>query len=83
MAKIDQEKERQRLASLYAEMSDLELRNVGNNPESLTDWAFAALRQEMNKRGLDWSGKDMPLPSQIVHSKLNPSRTIRAIDQSC
>jgi hypothetical protein len=38
MTKIDQEKERQRLASLYAGMSYLELRKVGENPESLTDW---------------------------------------------
>src|SRR5215831_6443874 len=50
-------------------MSDLELQKVGKNPESLTDWAFEALREEMNRRGLDWSGKDMPLPSQIVDSK--------------
>lgn len=69
MAKIDQEKERQRLASLYAGMSDLELQKVGKNPDSVTDWAFEALREEMNIRGLDWSGTDMPLPSQILHSK--------------
>jgi hypothetical protein len=69
MTKIDQEKERQRLANLYAGMGDLELRKVGEKPESLTDWAFEALREEMNKRGLDWSGKNMPLPSQMVPSK--------------
>jgi len=68
MTKIDPEKERQRLASLYADMSDLELQKIGKNPESLTDWAFEALREEMTRRGLDWSGKDMPLPSQVVHS---------------
>ena len=66
MTKIDPEKERQRLTSLYTAMSDLELQKVGKNPESLTDWAFEAFRGEMNRRGLDWSGKDMPLPSQIV-----------------
>lgn len=69
MTKIDQEKERQRLASLYAGMSDLELRKVGENPRSLTDWAFEALREEMNKRDLNWSGNDMPLPSQMVASR--------------
>jgi hypothetical protein len=69
MTNIDPEKERQRLAGVYADMSDLELQRVGKNPESLTDWAFEALREEMNRRGLDWLGKDMPLPSQIVHSK--------------
>ena len=60
MAKIDQGKERQRLASLYAGRSDLELQKVDRNPESLTDWAFEGLRGEMHIRGLDRSGKDMP-----------------------
>ena len=69
MTKIDPEKERQRLTTLYAALSHLELQKVGKNPESLTDCAFEALREEMNRRGLEWSGKDMPLPSQIVHSK--------------
>lgn len=69
MTKIDPEKERQRLSALYAGMSDMELQKVGNDPESLTDWAFEELREEMKRRGLDWLGKDMPLPSQIVHSK--------------
>jgi hypothetical protein len=69
MTKIDPEKERERLASLYADMSDLELQKIGKNPESLTDWAFEALREEMSRRGLDWRGKDMPLPSQVVHPK--------------
>jgi len=69
MTKIDPEKERQRLTTLYAALSHLELQKVGKNPESLTDFAFEALREEMNRRGLDWSGKDMPPPSQIVHSK--------------
>ena len=50
-------------------MGDLELTKVGEKPDSLTDEAFEALRQEMNKRGLDWSGKNVPLRSQMVLSK--------------
>jgi len=69
MTKIDPEKERQRLATLYGQMNDLELQKVGKNPESLTDWAFEALREEMSRRELDWPGKNMPLPSEVVHSK--------------
>jgi Putative prokaryotic signal transducing protein len=79
MTKIDPEKERQRLTILYAGMSDLELRKVGEKPESLTDWAFEALREEMNKRGLDWSGKNMPLPSQMVRSKAIDDSELRPI----
>lgn len=63
MVKIDPEQERQRLAKLYQALSDQELQEVGNNPMALTDWAFEAVRAEMLKRGLDWIGKDMPLPS--------------------
>lgn len=69
MGTIRHKEERDRLAALYAEMSDLELQKVGAQPAALTDWAFEALRDEMQKRGLDWEGKDMPLPSQIVHSE--------------
>jgi Putative prokaryotic signal transducing protein len=79
MTKIDPEKERQRLTILYAGMSDLQLRKVGEKPESLTDWAFEALREEMNKRGLDWSGKNMPLPSQMVRSKAIDDSELRPI----
>jgi hypothetical protein len=67
MTKIDPEKERERLAAAYGAMSDLELQRVGSDPGALTDWAFEALREELNRRGLDWAGKDMPIPSKMVH----------------
>ena len=69
MAKVDPENEKQRLARLYRTMSDEELGKAGQEPGELTDWAFEALREEMKERGLDWAGKDMPLPSQMVHSE--------------
>jgi len=55
MTKIDPVHERQRLAQLYAAMSDLELFKVGENPESLTEWAREALKEEMSKRQLEWT----------------------------
>lgn len=69
MAKIDPQQERERLTALYAAMSDLELHKVGQNPAALTDWAFDALRAEMAKRGLDWAGKDLPIPSKMVRAE--------------
>jgi len=54
MAKINPEQERERLAARYAAMSDLELRKVGADPASLTEWARSAFSQELNKRGLEW-----------------------------
>jgi hypothetical protein len=54
MAKIDPEQERARLAARYAAMSDPELRKVGADPVSLTEWARAAFSKELNKCGLEW-----------------------------
>jgi hypothetical protein len=69
MANIDPEREKQRLSVLYAGMTDLELQKVGSDAGALTDWAFEVLREERKKRSLDWAGKDMPLPSQMVISE--------------
>jgi hypothetical protein len=69
MAKIDPQQERERLAARYAAMSDMELKKVGGDPASLTDSAFEALREEMAKRGLDWVGKDLPIPSQMARTE--------------
>jgi hypothetical protein len=68
MTRIDSEQERERLAARYAAMSDLELAKVGEEPAKLTDWAFLALRAEMAKRGLQWAGANLPLPSQMQPS---------------
>jgi hypothetical protein len=53
----------------YSSMSNEELQKVGEEPASLTDWAFEALREEMQKRGFDWADTTMPLPSQITRSE--------------
>jgi hypothetical protein len=50
--------ERQRLRKRYAEMSDGELEKIGSNPGTLTEWARDLLREEMNRRGLEW--RDQP-----------------------
>jgi hypothetical protein len=50
--------ERQRLKKRYAEMSDGELEKIGSNPGALTEWARELLREEMNRRGLEW--RDQP-----------------------
>ncbi|SRR5260221_1500141 len=55
MTKIDPIHERQRLGHFYAAMNDLELLEVGEDPESLTEWARDALKEEMSKRHLEWT----------------------------
>lgn len=70
MANIDPVKERERLRARYAAMSDLELQKVGRDPAELADWAFEALRAEMIKRGMEWAGNDMPLPSKMQKAEV-------------
>jgi hypothetical protein len=65
MARIDPAREVERMAAIYAAMSDEELQEAGSQPGALTVWAFQALREEMKKRNLDWPGKDMALPSEL------------------
>jgi hypothetical protein len=55
MTRIEPEREKERLAALYAAMSDGELREIGGNPAKLTEWAEEVLAAEMKKRGLEWS----------------------------
>jgi hypothetical protein len=50
---VDELKERARLASTYAGMTDGELQNLARNPESLTDAAWEALEDELDRRDLD------------------------------
>lgn len=52
MADSQNERERRRLAQLYAGMTEGELRNLAENAWSLTDVARAALQNEISRRGL-------------------------------
>jgi len=52
MVQVDPERERQRLARLYADMSDMELLRVAEDPAALTDAALDAVEDEAERRGL-------------------------------
>jgi hypothetical protein len=49
----DDIKERQRLANTYASMSDGELQRLARSPESLTEPAWEALEDELDRRRLE------------------------------
>jgi len=53
MPPIDWDREKERLAGLYAAMSKEELQEVADDADSLTDIAGAALRREMLRRGME------------------------------
>ena len=71
LRKIDLDVERQRLKKRYSEMSDGELEKIGSNPGTLTEWARELLREEMNKRGLEWH--DQPAIPEFMPSPEIPN----------
>lgn len=64
MAKIDPEKETQRLAQLYAGMEEAELEEIAGEADSLSEFAYTALNAELLRRGMT------PLPEQKLPTKV-------------
>ena len=54
MEMMDPKREKRRLAANYASMTDGELQRLAQNAESLTDWAWDALEDEMDRRLLKY-----------------------------
>jgi len=79
---FDDPKERIRLANTYAAMTDGELQRLARNPESLTETAWEALEDELDRRHLEFPG-DAPEPSaQIDLQKLVTIRQFRDLPEA-
>ncbi|HLV88506.1 MAG TPA: hypothetical protein VKV39_16090 [Candidatus Sulfotelmatobacter sp.] len=74
MSGIEQSDERQRLARTYAAMTDGELERLAQSPESLTDAAWEALEDELDRRHLD-------PPPEETESKAVDLRTLVTVRQ--
>jgi Putative prokaryotic signal transducing protein len=64
---LNEQRERQRLAHTYAGMTDGELQKLARTPESLTEPAWDALEDELDRRHLecaDDTADDVPEPRQ-------------------
>ena len=70
MGRIDPERERVRLAKVYAEMSDEELQKVGESPKTLSEIAFETLQSEMKRRDLHWAGEHLTVTSYRLQEDL-------------
>jgi hypothetical protein len=57
---LDEQRERQRLAKTYAGMTDEELQNLARRPESLTEVAWQALDEELDRRDLELLEEEAP-----------------------
>jgi hypothetical protein len=63
------QRERQRLAANYAGMTDAELQRLARNAESLTELAWDALEDEMERRHLEYSDDAVPETRQKMEMR--------------
>jgi hypothetical protein len=66
MTSPDSERERQRLAKVYAGKADEELTSLAKQGASLTDLARTALKHELARRRLDITVQDLSTPQKHV-----------------
>jgi len=66
---LNSERERQRLAANYAGMTDGELQRLALHSESLTDLAWDALEDEMDRRHLEVAEDPTPEPRQQLEMR--------------
>ncbi|MFZ0815757.1 MAG: DUF2007 domain-containing protein [Candidatus Sulfotelmatobacter sp.] len=57
---LNEQRERRRLADTYAGMTDGELQKLARSPDSLTEPAWDALEDEMDRRHLEFADDDSP-----------------------
>lgn len=75
MEMMDPEHEKRRLAANYAGMTDGELQRLAQNAESLTELAWDALEDEMDRRLLKYP--DEPAPEHRQEMELQELVTVR------
>ena len=82
MSTFDDPKERIRLANTYAAMTDGELQGLARNPESLTETAWEALEDELDRRHLEISSHAPEPSAQIDLQKLVTIRQFRDLPEA-
>jgi hypothetical protein len=73
---LDDQRERRRLAATYAAMTDGELQRLARNAESLTELAWDALEDELDRRNLE-PADDEPAPEPRQTLEMQELVTIR------
>ncbi len=77
MPTLDGERERRRLAELYAGMSDDELRRVAADTASLTEEAQDVLEEELERRGIENEEETAVPPAKVEQRRLATVRQFR------
>ncbi len=77
---LENQRERRRLADNYAAMSDGELQLLARNADSLTELAWDALEEEMDRRHLEFhedESADAEAPEPTQHLEIRELVTVR------
>lgn len=82
MSTFDDSKERLRLADTYAAMTDSELQKLARNPEALTEIAWEALEDELDRRHLDIPGDSQEASATLDFQKLVTIRQFRDLPEA-
>jgi hypothetical protein len=73
MAKVDLSKELKRLKAAYSGMEDSQLSELAQDPDSLTEVAWQALNEEMQKRSLEPPRPRSPTTAEQTTSAIPPA----------
>jgi hypothetical protein len=79
---LDEQRERQRLAANYAGMTDGELQQLTQKPDSLTDPAWDALEDELDRRHLEIGEHDAAPRRQMEVRELVTVRQFRDLPEA-
>ena len=82
MSNLDESKERLRLASTYAGMTDGELQNLARRPESLSEAAWDALEDEFERRKLELPDHHNDSREELHLRTLIPVRQFRDLPEA-
>lgn len=82
VSNFEQSKERDRLEQTYAAMTDDELLKLASNPEALTDIAWEALEDELDRRRLELPAEPAQAPAGIDFRRLVTIRQFRDLPEA-
>jgi Putative prokaryotic signal transducing protein len=82
MTAIDHQKEKQRLAALYASLSETELTQLAKDQKSLTEDALHVLESEFLRRGLPFERQNLAAMANQEDLKLMALRRFRDLPEA-
>ena len=82
VSSLEESQERRRLEQTYAAMTDGELQRLARNPEALTELAWEALEDELDRRDLEAPFEDAPRKEELDLRRLVTIRQFRDLPEA-